>query len=408
MLSARKAPRMSIADIGAEATTAGKGSLDVTSDGATANNIVVESPILDDWSPVFALFNLNADEFEVVDDTVRMSTWQTSRRTDDGDRDTVQLYSYSARFKRKPKARLSDAEIAQRRAEVAKWRFPKSTVSHTAKHANTGNVAAVINLADIQGGKSEGGGVAATQQRLLDGLENVQRWLDRMRTEYNITEIVIANNGDPMENCAGNYAAQLFTVELNHRGQMNFVLDMWTLYAKQLFPQFDKGQFVSVLCNHGEFGRMGSAKSQTSDSDNAGAFLAESLQRVLAERPEFAHVEWTIPHDEMNVYPTVAGIPMAFNHGHKIPGSDANGFEKWLNAQVRGDDRAHKARIWQTAHRHHYASWDMGSCSVFQAPSLDGGSKWLKDMTGRYSRSGILTYLVGEHAPLGWSDMAFL
>jgi hypothetical protein len=50
----------------------------------------------------------------------------------------------------------------------------------------------------------------------------------------------------------------------------------------------------------------------------------------------------------------------------------------------------------------------MGSCSVFQAPSLDGGSKWLTDMTGRYSRSGILAYLVGEHAPLGWSDMAFL
>ncbi|WP_332645062.1 hypothetical protein [Aeromicrobium sp.] len=382
-----------------------KAKLDLGPDGGEFSDAILDAPIVDgDFSRIFRIFQLDPDEFEVVDDTVRMTTWQQSKALEDGSRDIVQLYSYGARFKRKPKARLSDDEIAERRAEVTKWRLPK----RERRAARNGSVAAVINLADIQGGKSEGGGVAATQKRLLDGLENVQRWLDRMRTEYNITEIVIANNGDPMENCAGNYSAQLFTVELNHRGQMNFVLDMWTLYAKQLFPQFDKAQFVSVLCNHGEFGRMGGGKSQTSDSDNAGAFLAESLQRVLAERDEFKHVEWTIPHDDMNVYPVVAGVPMAFNHGHKIPGSDANGFEKWLNGQVRGDQQAHAARIWQTAHRHHFAAWDMGSCSVFQAPSLDGGSKWLKDMNGRYSRSGILTYLVGEHAPLGWSDMAFL
>lgn len=389
-----------------EKAPSNKGSLDVTRDGAQANNVVVESPILDDWSPVFDLFNLSADEFEVVDDTVRMSTWQTSRRTDDGDRDTIQLYSYSARFKRKPQARLSDADIEAHRKAVAKWKMPQRATMN--RRSTSAPVAAVINLADIQGGKSEGGGVAATQQRLLDGLENVTRWLDRMAGDYPISEIVLVNNGDPMENCAGNYAAQLFTVELNHRGQMNFVLDVWEQYARHLFPRANKARFVSVLCNHGEFGRMGGPKNQTSDSDNAGGFLAETLRRVL-DRPEFAHVEWSIPHDEMNVYADVAGVPMAFNHGHKVTGNgDASSFEKWLNGQVRGDEKAHKARIWQTAHRHHFAAWDMGSCSVFQAPSLDGGSKWLTDMTGRYSRSGILAYLVGEHAPLGWSDMAFL
>ena len=50
----------------------------------------------------------------------------------------------------------------------------------------------------------------------------------------------------------------------------------------------------------------------------------------------------------------------------------------------------------------------MGSATVFQCPSCDGGSKWLRDMTGKYSRSGILALLVGEHDPMGWSDQAFL
>lgn len=324
---------------------ANKAKLDLGPEGGEFTDAVLDAPVVDgDFSRVFRIFQLDPNEFEVVDDTVRMSTWQQSKATDDGSRDVVQLYSYGARFKRKPKERLSDEEIAERRKAIAKWKMPK--------HAGFPNweaeppIAAVINLADIQGGKSEGGGVAATQKRLLDGLENVQLWLDRMRGEYNITEIVLVNNGDPMENCAGNYAAQMFTVELNTRGQMNFVLDVWTQYAKQLFPQFDGARFVSVLCNHGEFGRMGGSKNQTSDSDNAGGFLAESLRRVLEGRPEFDHVEWSIPHDEMNVYVDVAGIPMAFNHGHKIPGSDANGFEKWLNGQVRGDDHAYRARIW--------------------------------------------------------------
>lgn len=384
-----------------------KGQIDVTSDSATITNVVVSEPITDDWSAVFDMFPaVNAADFEIVDDTVRMSTWQQSKALEDGTRDIVQLYSYSARFKRKPKQRLSDEEIAERRAEVAKWRLTDNCAKRK-RSVKSQPVAAVVNLADIQGGKSEGGGVAATQQRLHDGLENVSRWLDRMASDYNVNEVVLVNNGDPMENCAGNYAAQLFTVELNHRGQMNFVLDVWEQYAKHLFPRFDQARFVSVLCNHGEFGRMGSAKSQTSDSDNAGGFLAETLRRVL-DRPEFAHVEWTIPHDEMNVYADVAGVPMAFNHGHKIPGNDASGFEKWLNGQVRGDADAHAAKIWVTAHRHHFQAFDLGSTSVFQCPSLDGGSKWLTDMTGKYSRSGILAFLVGEHSPLGWSDMAFL
>jgi hypothetical protein len=110
----------------------------------------------------------------------------------------------------------------------------------------------------------------------------------------------------------------------------------------------------------------------------------------------------------MVVYTAAAGVPLAFTHGHKIPGSDATGFEKWLNGQVRGDANAHAAKVWVTAHRHNFQAFDLGSTSVFQCPSLDGGSKWLTDMTGRYSRSGILAFLVGEHSKLGWSDLAFL
>jgi len=335
-----------------------------------------------------------------------MSMWQQSKRLEGGDRDTINLYSYSARFTRKIEHAITEADIAAARARAQAWKIPRRTPG-----SGLGvSVAAVVNLADLQLGKPDGGGLADTLDRLHDGLENADTFIRRQRKAgRNIDELVLVNNGDPFEGIGGNYANQTHTVQGGLRAQMNVTLDVWEAYARELFPKFDKGQFVSVHCNHTQFGRQGGAKqSLTGDEDTGSAFLAEALQRILSGRKEFNHVEFTIPHDEMNVYATIAGVPVGFNHGHKIPGVDATSFEKWLNGQVRGDAQAHAARIWITAHKHHFAAWDMGSTSVFQCQSCDGGSKWLRDMTGRYSRSGVLALLVGEHTDMGWSDLAFL
>lgn len=381
------------------------GSADVGPDGGEFRDIRSTTPIID-WTEVFRRFNLDPDVFEVANDTVRMSTWQQSKALEDGTRDLVNLFSYRAQFRRKTADAITEADLDEARKRAQSWKLPR-------RSPGTGlgvPIAATLNLADPQLGKSEGGGVEATLDRLYDGLESFQAEITRQRKSgRNIDELVIVNNGDPFEGIAGNYASQTHTVQGGLRKQQNLVLDVWSAYARELFPQFDKGQFVSVLCNHTEYGRQGGAKNSiTSDSDSGGAFLAETLKRILADRPEFDHVNFTIPHDEMNVYAEVAGVLVGFNHGHKIPGADAAGFEKWLNGQARGDERAHKARIWFTAHRHNFQSWDLGSTYGFSLPSCDGGSKWLRDLTGKFSRSGIVSVLVGEHHRLGWSDLAFL
>lgn len=397
---------MSFIDDLEPAPEAQKGSLTVTATGGQFDNVVMPDDLAGDFSRIFRMFGYDPAHFEIVDDTVKCSTWQQSARGKDGSRDLIQLYSYSARFRKTPAGRLAEFDVSEHIASIRKF---KPIRRLPVLDGDAPECAAVINLADIQGGKSEGGGVEATRQRLGDGLGNVVYWLaDMARIGRNITEIVLVNNGDPYEGCAGNYAAQLFTVELNLRAQMRFVLEVWKLYAKTLLPLVPKAQFVSVLSNHSELNRLGSSKNQTSDSDSGDGLLAEILRMILAENPAFDHVEWTIPHDEMVVYPVISGIQTAFTHGHKIPGNDATNFEKWLNGQARGDERAHSARVWVTAHRHNLQLWDLGSTTVIQCPSLDGGSKWLRDMTGKYSRSGIVALLVGQHHRLGWSDLAFL
>lgn len=270
--------------------------------------------------------------------------------------------------------------------------------------------AAVLNLADMQLFKADGDGLDGTLDRVERGMENFQRYIDKqIASGLNLNEVVIVNNGDPYEGIAGNYANQLHTVKGGLRDQMNMVIDVWTLFARELYPQFEYGQFITMHCNHTQFGRQGGAKeSITGDGDTGSALLAEMLERILRGRKEFDHVKFTIPGDEMNVYADIAGVKTGFNHGHKIPGSGAEGFEKWLNGQVRYDPRAYEAEVWITAHKHSLMFFDLGSCSVFQCPSCDGGSKWLSDTTGKHSRSGILAMTIGNHAPLGWSDHAFL
>ncbi len=372
--------------------------------GGTFSGIKSEGP-LTNWDHVFEKFDLSPADFEIVGDTVRASTWQSSKRTESGDRDIVNLYSYRASFRRRTQNAVTAADLEDAQERARAWKLPRR-IPGTGLGAP---VAAVLNLSDMQLGKSEGGGIDATLDRLYDGLENFQTEVTRQRKHRNVTELVIVNNGDPFEGIAGNYASQTHTVQGGLRKQMNLVLDVWGAYSRELFPQFDRGQFVSVLCNHTEFGRQGGTKNSiTSDSDSGGAFLTECLERVLRASTGFDHVEFTIPHDEMNVYTTAAGVPMGFNHGHKIPGGDAAGFEKWLNGQARGDHRANEARVWVTAHRHNFQAWDLGSTFGISCPSCDGGSKWLRDTTGKFSRSGIISFLVGNHHSLGVSDIAFL
>lgn len=350
-----------------------------------------------DHAAILAEHDLDASLWEVT--SYRRSKWQRH----DGE------YLEAERLNvvpRKPAEGELEVDYSAAQARLRGYKLPQRIPG-----SGLGpEVAAVLNLADMQLHKPDGDGITGTLDRLTHGLENFQHYVERQRsTGRNINEVVIVNNGDPFEGIAGNYANQRHTVKAGLRQQMNTVLDVWEMYARELYPQFDKGQFVSVHCNHTVFGRQGGSKdSITGDEDTGSAFLAEALQRILRGRHEFDHVKFTIPHDEMNVYTDIAGVPVGFNHGHKIAGNGADGFEKWLNGQVRGSREAYAARVWITAHKHSLQFFDIGSAQVFQCPSCDGGSKWLRDISGKFSQTGILALLIGEHTPQGWSDNALI
>lgn len=375
-----------------------------TFDGTEGEATSKPMPVGADFEPADVLREngFDPDLYEI--DGLTFSIWDA--QTKEG---TEKFTSRRFKFRRKADAALDplrDYDFDDAIEYVRQYRpLTRRTVSVGLREP----VTEVVNLADIQLMKSEGGGVDATIDRLLEGLDSeVTRIEDMRKRGVNVEEIILVNNGDPIENIAGNYASQLYTIEGGLRAQLKLALELWTQYATTLFPMFDRAQFVSVLCNHGEFGRLGGSKNQTSDSDNAGGFLAEALKMIL-DGSGYSGVKWTIPHDEMNVFTeTQNGVRLGFNHGHKIPGNGPVGFEKWLNGQVRGDRAAWEADIWVTAHRHNFQAFDLGSTFVFQCPSCDGGSKWLRDSTGKFSRAGILSFTVDPDAPMQWRDAVIL
>jgi hypothetical protein len=374
----------------------------VSPDGGELSTGAMPVELGTDWDSVLKGFGLDPDVFEVVDDTVRMSKWQSSKRLENGDRDLIWLYSYRARFRRKSLTALPDTEVEDIRKYVQKWKPLSKTKQESPETGST----LVVCWADQQLGKSAGGGVDATVERILDSYTaTIERVKELRRNGRNIEKIAIVNMGDPVEGCDGNYASQLFTVELTQRQQLLLALDLWAQGVRQLSSLAEESEFISVLCNHGEWMRRG-GKAVTSDSDNAGGFLTDALQRILHGRPEADKLKWNIPHDEMTTTSVLSGVKVAFTHGHKITGKEV----EWLRGQsiriLREEGR--EPDIWVTAHRHHLQVQDFGPWYRFQCPSNDGGSKWYTDTSGNWSTPGTLTFLVGKHDPRGWSDMAVL
>jgi hypothetical protein len=368
-------------------------------DGGEIYTGVLDSPIADDWTPILRSFGLDPDVFMVVDDKVKMSKWQQSKRTESGDRDVIWLYAYKAVFKRKAGLVLADSEFEKYRKEVKNFK-PRKPIKTSDEQPTT----FVVNWADWQLGKSAGGGIKSTVKRIEESFQKtVDRIQDLRKLGRNINEIAIVNMGDPVEACTGHYASQEFSVQATQRQQLLLALDLWTIGLKTLSDYSDNITFIGTLSNHGEWQRR-NGKQFTTDSDSADGFLADAIKRIFSESAY--KVNWVIPHDEMCVQTELSGVPIAFTHGHKISGKEID----WLRGQSIKLLRDHgkEPKLWVTAHKHHVKVDDFGPWWRFQCPSLDGGSKWYEDLAGAWSTPGTLTFLVGQHDKNYWSDIAVL
>lgn len=358
------------------------GKLELTPEGGSFSGIEVTEPIRGDWSAVFERFNLDPAEFAIADDTVRMSSWQTSKRTESGDRDVIWLYSYSARFVRK---------TAESRIDLpALYAAAKNTTP--APRRSGGTRATAIVWADPQIGKT---GSRGGTPELIERSTVIRKKLDDLLTDRAPSQILLADAGDGIEGfeSGGN---PMFTNDLSLSGQLD-------LYGTELFEYINLAHghapvtVAGIPSNHAAW-RCG--KQQLGrPGDDLGLFMHKQVQRVTeAARMDVTWVQST-EHDESTAV-DFHGTTIGLVHGNQFgPGQAIT----WWQKQAFGAQAAANADVLITGHYHSFGAgvagrnpstgrqrWWLG------APTLDNGSDWFRQTQGRDSDPGLMVFDVTE------------
>lgn len=344
--------------------------------GGEFSGIKSEGP-LTDWSHIFAKFGLDPASFVIIDDTVRASVWQSSKRTEDGDRDVIDLYSYRARFKRK-----SDAVDLPALFAAAKGRKPAQLA--VAENDRT----MVVVLSDVQAGKvgSRGG-----TPELIERLARVRVDLEKRLRARRPSRIVIAEGGDLFENFnSGGDPA--FNNDLSLAQQMDLAGTIVFEFVK-LCVRFAPVDVMTVTSNHTAWrnGRQNLGRP----GDDLGLLVHRQVEK-LAQASGF-RATWHYPamYDE-SISLDVGGAVIGMVHGNQYsPGKAID----WWQRQQHGGQPVAEADILIGNHYHHLFLQPTGRSVrtgrpkwFLQAPTLDNGSDWYRNIAGDDSDPGLLTF----------------
>ena len=354
------------------------GHVDVGPDGGEFTDIRTTEP-LTDWTHIFARFGLDPNLFEIVDDTVRMSHWQQSARTADGDRDLINLYSYRAQFRR----RMDTIDLpALYMTANASSTPPKSRKASNSTHAT------VVVFADPQIGKTgRRGGTPELIARIAEKRAQLKQLLEHRKP----SRLVLADAGDGFEgfNSGGN---PMFTNDLSLAQQMD-------AYGVELF------KFIELMCVHGPVDVLAVPSNHTAwrngkqqlgnPQDDLGLFVHRQVQKIVEAKGLDATWHYPAPYDE-SVAVDVDGTRIGLVHGNQFNSGQC---VQWWEKQTFGAQAVAGCDVLVHGHYHSFAANVAGRNPVTSrqrwalgAPTLDNGSDWYRQIAGRDSDPGLLVF----------------
>lgn len=371
-----------------------KATVDVDAHGADVKNVIIEGDLNGDWGRLLRHFNLDPDHFEVVDDTVRMSTWEQSARSKSGDRDKVQLWSYSARFRRINKQMIRPQVFED-------WRLRLLDDVVPAAHVEVDG-AYVILVADPQLGKK------GTEEAVENWKRGINGHIDRIR-KLKPSSIVCVFMGDETEGVCNNYTNQPHTIELNQSQQLelDFDLRVWTIKRlRELGLPLTVG---SVISNHGEWTRNGSKDPVTTRNDNASTHIARQVRKLFDEIG--ANITWVIGDGKPGITITIDGVDCYFSHGYVEKGRGSSSELRTKNAierQIVGrTEELGSTKLWFMAHYHHFYTNEFEGRTLFGCPALEAekSSEYMLDQYGVWSPPGLLGMIVTSKSRRGYQHV---
>ena len=392
---ARKRLKQTTSDNDSKLTITGSHD-EICFDGLTTSNPIAPDADNSAFDRVFQLAGVKSDEFELVNDTFRFSTWQQSAfNPETKSRDTIQLYSYSGSFKRIDQ--LKHLLYEDLSAIIERWIPP---IARTHRGTTYPKNVPVLNLSDLQIGKAmeEGGGTEETVERVMDAVQAFCVGYLPAR------EAVLVDGGDIIENMF-NTPSQVYTNDLDLTAQIRVARRLMLDAILEILKYVDTLHYVSIPSNHGQVRSGQKAQAGTVDAD-FGLEISYQLEDAitlngdLVSRVQFVR---PAPREETAVL-KVAGTKLAFNHGHRIGSSDKGGV--WWGKQDHGRKPGWDADILVLAHYHTmYVRQSGNGRWVIGVSSPEPGSGWFSLATGETSTKGCTAFTVCDGM---WGDLRIL
>lgn len=251
----------------------------------------------------------------------------------------------------------------------------------------------VVVVSDWQAGKTgRRGGTPELLERLNDARGKVRQQLDKRQP----TEILLLDGGDIIENfeSGGN---PMFTNDLSLPDQLDFAATELFKFVS-LASEYGPLQVGAVPSNHSAWRR--GKQTLGNPSDDFGLFVHRQVQKVATAAG--IEAEWHFPaeYDE-SLCVDFAGTPIGLVHGNQYgPGKGVD----WWEGQAFGDQAVTRADVLIGAHYHSFAAGVAGQNPFtkrermfIQAPTLDSGSDWYRNVKGRDSLPGTMMFDVTEN-----------
>ncbi len=342
---------------------------------------------------IFELAGASPEDFELVQDTFKFSTWQQSKASEDGERDLVQLYSYKGTFRKRNPHMLS-------LEDVEPYLECNDRCNNPSKEPRTDTF--VIALSDLQLGKyDERGGTPETLQRVSNILDQVE---SAVREHGGYKEIILYDVGDIIEGFT-NTTAQQQTNDLSLTDQLRTAQRVILNAIHRFAPLADKLTYVSVPSNHCQVRTAtGNKNRSNSPDDDYGIMILDNIEMAMSLGTSHTNVEFVRPTkwEEAVAIPTADGTVLGCVHGHQFNAPIRAG--DWLaDAALSGRAGMNTVDVLVFGHHHNFFMGVTGrGQQLIGCPTLDNGSAWFSNNRGSSTPPAMLTFELYKGRSKAW------
>ena len=349
------------------------------------------------WDKYLEELGFNPDEFEIIE-PFEIRSWDSN--TENG-KDT--FYYYKAKIISKYAVNDRDFDFKALLSEIKKSKPKAQTIK--------GKSSMIVCLSDWQMGKRDGDGTKGIVARIEQMIPDVTARIKELRKSgVDLAHLYVVGLGDIVEGCDGFYPMQEHSVEYDLRRQKMIARRLLVKSLKEWAPLFKNVVVACVPGNHGENRKNG--KAFATFGDNFDVAIFDEAAEIFQENPAYKHVKFVIPENDLWLTLDVSGTIIGLAHGHQFRTGGRYSHQKavaWLSGQAFGMTEMGDADILISGHFHHLFVVNEGKRTLMQCPSVDGGSEWYENMTGKSSYAGTLTFSITPgKTQLQWDNLKVL